>query len=109
MKIAKKIASVIKLERMKYIQCYGRNHLPNALPDIHNICDSVSPSSHLLPVHSGLSREYSTQFQRFTTLTFKEMESDTIDFRWFLYTKASKICSGVLFLLSPLTIFLDQG
>jgi hypothetical protein len=107
-KIAKKIRSMVKLERMKYIQCYAKNHLPNALPNIHNIRDSVSPPSHLLPVHSVLSRESSTQFQRFRALTFTEAESETINFRWFLCTKAFRACSGVLFLLFLSTAFLGQ-
>jgi len=78
-KIAKKIASMVKVERMKYIQCYGRNYLPNALLIIHNISGSVSPPSHLLPVHSVLSSESSPQFQRFAVLTFAEIESETTD------------------------------
>jgi hypothetical protein len=90
---------------MKYIQYYAKNHLPNALSNIHNIRDSVSPPSHLPP---ALSRESSTQFQRFTALTSTEMESETIDFRWFLCTKTLRVCSGAPFLLSPSVTILDQ-
>ena len=96
---------MVKLERIKYIQCYAKNHLSNALSNIHNIRDSVSLPSHLPP---ALSRESSTQFQRFRALTFTETESETIDFRWFLCTKASRVCSGVRVLLSQSITFLDQ-